>query len=184
MKKVKTYPQNQNSRRSTYACTDQREGLMKTKNVYKECLNILNKLSSCDQKSIGPTIERMRKKYQKLHDNSYQDIFSSVLDSHKAMCKIKNMGKMEAFGHNPSIFYGLALSGECGELANKLVKVIRVNGTREQEREAIGSELQDVAFYMVLLAYTMEINIVKLVNEKAKIVIERAKSGYYGGALK
>lgn len=43
-----------------------------------------------------------------------QDIIKLVIDTHKKFCEIKKMGEKAAFGHDPAIFYGLALSGECG----------------------------------------------------------------------
>lgn len=42
-----------------------------------------------------------------------EDMVTSSLSSHKTMCEIKNMGEMEAFGHDPTILYALGLSAEC-----------------------------------------------------------------------
>lgn len=107
----------------------------------------------------------------------------SVLTSHQSLCKIKEMGEKDAFGHDPAIFYSLALSGEVGELSNKLVKVIRKWGSFEEKKEAIESEIADVFIYAILLAFTSDIDPHLAVSQKCYIVEQRAREGYYGGAL-
>ena len=111
------------------------------------------------------------------------DLFTSVLKSHIAVCKAKRMGGKEAFGHNPAVFYSLAVAGEAGEMANKIVKAMRNGDYHEACRNAIISELPDVFIYSVVLSHVLDLDIVKLVSDKAKIVIDRAESGYYGGTL-
>lgn len=154
-----------------------------TKNVHEECLKMLNELEHTPASEIYQKISAIKQEQEDKANSSSPDIFDSVLTAHKILCDVKQMDEMAAFGHNPAVFYGLALSGECGELANKLIKVIRIHGSKEQEKEAVESELQDVIFYAVLLAYTLQIDLPKLVNEKAKIVAQRARDGYYGGIL-
>lgn len=112
--------------------------------------------------------------------DSLQD---SVMESHSILCEIKGMGVNDAFGNDPAIFYGLALAGECGELANNLIKAMRVGGTKEAKYQAICSEIADVYIYTILLAQTNEIDLEQTVRDKVKIIIERARSGYYGGRI-
>lgn len=115
---------------------------------------------------------------------SDEGISSSIIRSHKAICKVKQMGEKEAYGHDPAIYYTLGVAGEAGEMANALVRVLRHGPTKEKILEAIKSELPDVIIYSYVLAYVLDIDLTKLVNEKVDIVIERANAGYYGGKIK
>jgi len=112
--------------------------------------------------------------------DSIQD---SVMESHSILCDIKGMGVNDAFGNDPAIFYGLALAGECGELANNLIKAMRAGGSREDKHRAICSEIADVYIYTILLAQTNDIDLESMVREKVRIIIDRARSGYYGGKI-
>jgi len=113
-----------------------------------------------------------------------EGLYETVIRSHKALCKAKNMGVKDAFGHDKAIFYGLALCGECGELANSLIKVLRLGGNFKEKKIAVASELADVIIYALVLAYVMDINIHQLVKEKCDVVIQRAEDGYYGEPFK
>lgn len=113
-----------------------------------------------------------------------EDIMSAAISSHHVMCSIKNMDPGDAFGNDPFVYYGLGLVGEAGELTGALLRVIRNGGSHEDKRMAVEEELADCMIYAIVLAYATGIDIVKKVNEKAKVVIDRAKSGYYGGPLK
>ena len=113
-----------------------------------------------------------------------EDISVSIIESHRALCAVKNMGEKEAYGHDPALYYSLGICGEGGELANNIVKAMRFGpGAREKFIPAIESELPDVVIYSYILAYTHDINLTKLVSEKAKVVVERALNGYYGGPI-
>ncbi len=122
------------------------------------------------------------KKKVKSHDDD--DIKKMILESHKAICKAKNMGEKDAYGHDPGSYYTLALCGEAGEMANAVIKTLR-NGTDKKEiKRAVESELPDVIIYAYILAHILDVPLTKLVQEKVKIVIERANNGYYGGPVK
>jgi NTP pyrophosphatase (non-canonical NTP hydrolase) len=155
---------------------------MTNKSQVRAKIEILDELISEGIEPLKLSIKRdtLKKELEEVD----ADIFESVLSSHKKLCDIKNMGEKHAFGHDPAVFYGLALSGECGELANNIIKVIRVGGSKQDKKEAIEKELPDVVIYSILLGYTSDIDIQKIVAEKSKIVVERAISGYYGGPLK
>lgn len=116
--------------------------------------------------------------------NAVQDIRSSVLDSHKAICSAKNMSEKEAYGNNPTLYYTLAIAGECGEMANSIVKNCRNGYNEESVINSIKSELPDVVIYSYILAYVMDIDLASLVAEKCQTVVKRAESGYYGGPLR
>jgi NTP pyrophosphatase (non-canonical NTP hydrolase) len=112
------------------------------------------------------------------------DIFSSIVESHKVLCQIKQMGEKEAYGQDPAFYYSAGVAGEAGELLNKMVKALRKGGdATDGLRAAVLSELPDVVIYAFVLAYVLDIDLTRLVTEKAHVVVERAMSGYYGGPL-
>ncbi len=112
-----------------------------------------------------------------------EDNFRSVIRSHKTICEVKGMGEKEAYGQDPALFYSLAICGEAGEMGNKIVKGLRNGNDPWASRRAIESELPDCFIYGFVLAHVLDIDIVKLVNEKVDVVIQRALDGYYGGEL-
>jgi len=113
-----------------------------------------------------------------------EDIMSAAISSHHVMCEAKNMGYNEAFGNDPFIYYALGLVGEAGELTGALLRAIRNKNNDTGKRAAVESELADCIIYAVILAYTTGIDLVRIVNEKARIVEARARAGYYGPPIK
>jgi len=112
-----------------------------------------------------------------------EDIFSSVLRSHAAVCKAKGMGEKDAYGQDPAFYYSAAICAEAGEQLNKLVRGLRNGNDPEVSRSAVVSELPDIIIYSVVLAHVLDLDLVKLVADKVEVVINRALSGYYGGKL-
>lgn len=112
-----------------------------------------------------------------------EDLFKSVIRSHVAVCAAKKMDEKAAYGQDPAMYYSLAVCGEAGEMGNKIVKALRNGSDPEASKRAVMSELPDVFIYGAVLAHVLDIDLTKLVNEKVDVVIERAESGYYGGAL-
>lgn len=112
-----------------------------------------------------------------------EDLIQSVLRSHKAVCAAKDMDEKAAYGQDPALYYTLAICGEAGEMGNKIVKALRNGNDPEAARKAVMSELPDIFVYGAVLARVLDLDLTRLVNEKVEIVIERAKSGYYGGPL-
>lgn len=112
-----------------------------------------------------------------------EDNLRSVIRSHKAICKAKGMDEKGAYGQDPALYYSLAICGEAGEMGNKIVKALRNGNDPDASRRAVESELCDIFIYGFVLAYVLDVDIVKLVNEKVDVVIQRAIDGYYGGRL-
>ena len=120
----------------------------------------------------------------KERETAQDDMMTAIVRSHEAICSAKQMGVDAAYGHDPAIYYSLGLAGECGELCGGIVKAMRNSNDRQAVINAIIGELPDCVIYSHILAFTLGIDLTKLVNEKVEIVIERAKNGYYGGKLK
>jgi len=132
---------------------------------------------------IEDTIERRLKQLREELEVAEEDLSSSILRSHTAVCKAKNMSEKAAYGNDPAVFYSMAVSAESGELLNKIVKAQRDGNNKQKVFEAVLSELPDVIIYSFILAHVLDINLLKLVSEKVEIVIDRANKGYYGGPL-
>jgi NTP pyrophosphatase (non-canonical NTP hydrolase) len=115
--------------------------------------------------------------------HSYEDIVTAAINAHHVICRVKNMDPDAAYGNDPFIYYALGLVGESGELAGALLRAIRNGDTVEAKKAAIESEIADSLIYAVILAYTTDIDLIRVVSEKAKIVETRALAGYYGGPL-
>jgi hypothetical protein len=156
---------------------------MYTKNVYEHCYSILEELSSVPDSELRNRVEQLKERCSQQQKEALPDMISAVRASHKILCGVKEMDEKAAFGQDPAIFYGLALAGEIGELSNGLIKVVRAGGSIQQKQTAVQAELPDVIIYSILLGDTTDIDIVKIVADKAKVVTERALSGYYGGPL-
>jgi NTP pyrophosphatase (non-canonical NTP hydrolase) len=83
------------------------------------------------------------------------------------------------------IYPTLGLTGEAGEVADKVKKVIRDNGQQfdEDHRNAIALEISDVLWYVAVLAndlgYTLQ-NIAEMNYAKLKSRQERGKIGGSG----
>ena len=135
-------------------------------------------------RQIKINMENRIKQLEKERGHVTDDIFSAIVDSHKVLCKIKQMGEKEAYGQDPAFYYGSAVAGEAGEMLNKMVKAFRNGGdASEGLRAAVLSELPDIVIYSFVLAYVLDMNLTQLVSEKAHVVMERAQDGYYGGPL-
>lgn len=139
------------------------------------------------KKTAGMTTDQVESRMLKLErqlEEAFEDLSTTVLKSHQALCEVKRMGEKEAYGHDPALYYALGLCGEAGELANNIVKAMRFGpGMRKRFVEAIRNELPDVMIYAYILAHTHDIDLPSLVSQKASVVVQRAKSGYYGGPL-
>jgi NTP pyrophosphatase (non-canonical NTP hydrolase) len=133
---------------------------------------------------VFSTIDQRIKELVGEREAAMDDIFSAIVESHKVLCRIKQMGEKEAYGQNPAFYYAAAVSAEAGECLNKMVKALRNGGNADQQLlGAVVSELPDVVIYSFILAYVLDMDLTKLVTEKAHIVVDRAVAGYYGGPL-
>jgi NTP pyrophosphatase (non-canonical NTP hydrolase) len=116
-------------------------------------------------------------------EEAQEDLFKSVIQSHKVLCHFKDMEEDAAYGQDPAMYYTMGVCGEAGEMANKIVKALRNGNDPEAARRAVVSELPDVFIYGAVLAHVLGIDLTRLVNEKVQVVMDRARSGYYGGPL-
>ena len=80
--------------------------------------------------------------------------------------------------------YALGLTGEAGELADKIKKVYRDKGGvfKQEEREAIVKELGDVLWYLTRLGATLGFSLEEIANGNIKKLADRAKRGKIGGS--
>lgn len=153
-------------------------GKTETKSEIRARIDELERL-----KSIGEIPDRITELKEKLNAAD-EDMSVTILQSHRALCAAKKMGEKQAYGHDPAMYYSLGVCGEAGEMANKIVKAMRYGpDARARFIPAIESELPDVIIYAFILAHTHDINLPRLVNAKAGVVIQRALDGYYGGPL-
>lgn len=157
---------------------------MSTKEEMSSLVQSLEKLLGIDDLEVLKLeIMGLMEKCEKKVSNSPQDFLNHVMESHKTLCRVKNMGMKDAYGQDPFLYYALGLCGEAGEIANKLVKGFRSGYDFGAAQEAVRSELPDVFIYGAILAYVADIDIFDEITKKVDIVVERALDGYYGGPL-
>jgi len=157
-----------------------------TKSEIRARIEELESILRLDELNIGAIKAAISDRIVKLNEDlevAQEDLSSSIIESHKAICEVKMMGEKEAYGNDPAVYYTLAICGESGEMANEIVKAQRNGADKEKVLRAIEKELPDVIIYSYVLAYVLDINLNKLVNEKVDVVIQRARDGYYGGPL-
>jgi NTP pyrophosphatase (non-canonical NTP hydrolase) len=164
-------------------------GVHETKSEIRARLDEIQKireefLSRFTADRVEETIERRYKELCDQLELADEDLSSSILRSHKAICKVKQMDEKAAYGNDPAIYYTLGICGEAGEMANAIVKSQRNGADAQKVLEAVKSELPDVVIYSFILAHVLDINLPSLVHEKVEIVIDRAIKGYYGSPLK
>jgi NTP pyrophosphatase (non-canonical NTP hydrolase) len=128
-------------------------------------------------------LETRKDVLQQLLKTAGEDIFESVLRSHKILCEIKHMDEKAAYGQNPALYYAAGVSAEAGEMLNDIVKACRNGNDPEAAKTAVASELPDVIIYSAILSHVLDLDLPKLVADKVEIVIQRALSGYYGGPI-
>ena len=86
-------------------------------------------------------------------------------------------------GHNP-IYPTLGLTGEAGEVADKVKKVIRDHGGvfDADTREAIKLELGDVLWYVAQLASELGYDLNEVADANLQKLSSRAARGRIGGS--
>jgi NTP pyrophosphatase (non-canonical NTP hydrolase) len=163
-------------------------GNIETKSEIRARIDELQKLREMfwSSKTAILVEDQIDKRLQELHrdlSSAEEDLSSSIIRSHKAICKAKQMDEKAAYGNDPAVYYTLGICGEAGEMANAIVKAQRNGADQAKVLEAIKGELPDVVIYSYVLAYVLDIDLSKLVNEKVEVVIDRANKGYYGRPL-
>ena len=80
--------------------------------------------------------------------------------------------------------YALGLTGEAGELADKIKKVYRdkCGVFKQEEREAIAKELGDVLWYLTRLGATLGFSLEQIAEMNIEKLADRAKRGKIGGS--
>lgn len=80
--------------------------------------------------------------------------------------------------------YALGLTGEAGELADKIKKVYRdkCGVFKQEEREAIAKELGDVLWYLTRLGATLGFSLEQIAEINVEKLADRAKRGKIGGS--
>lgn len=80
--------------------------------------------------------------------------------------------------------YALGLTGEAGELADKIKKVYRDKGGvfKQEERDAIAKELGDVLWYVTRLGATFGYPLEHIAAMNVEKLADRAKRGKIGGS--
>lgn len=164
-------------------------GLVETKSEIRARIDELQKVreafhSTLLMSRLEEDVERRMKELRDSLETAEEDLSSSIIRSHKAICEAKQMDEKAAYGNDPALYYTLGICGEAGEMANALVKAQRNGYDQAKALEAVKSELPDVVIYSHVLAHVLDIDLSNLVNEKVEVVIRRAKEGYYGKALK
>jgi len=78
----------------------------------------------------------------------------------------------------------LGLTGESGEVANKIKKIERDNGgvVDKDTREAVGSELGDVLWYLAQLASELDLSLEDVAQKNIEKLSARLHQGKISGA--
>ncbi len=82
------------------------------------------------------------------------------------------------------VYPALGLSGEAGEIANKLKKVIRDKGGKltDEDRQILKGELGDVLWYVSELAHQLGLSLEEIAQENIKKLASRAERGKLTGS--
>ena len=79
-------------------------------------------------------------------------------------------------------YLALGLTGEAGEVANKVKKLIRDGGDTPDKRKEIGKELGDVCWYLAVLAEELGSNLGKIMEDNLDKLEDRRARGVLGGS--
>ena len=81
-------------------------------------------------------------------------------------------------------YCALGLTGEAGEVADKIKKIIRDKGGRftEDDRSEIAKELGDVLWYIANLSFEMNLSLDHVARKNIKKLSSRAQRGVLGGS--
>lgn len=85
---------------------------------------------------------------------------------------------------NNFIYPTLGLSGESGEVADKIKKIIRDDGghVSEEKREDIKKELGDVLWYVAQLATELHLDLDDIAKGNLEKLFSRKERGVLGGS--
>lgn len=85
---------------------------------------------------------------------------------------------------NNFVYPTLGLTGEAGEVADKIKKILRDDGgeVSDEKREDIKKELGDVLWYISQLATELNLNLEDVAQENLKKLFSRKERGELGGS--
>ena len=87
--------------------------------------------------------------------------------------------------HRATEYLTLGLTGEAGEIANKVKKFIRDGATKDEylaKRIEIGYEIGDVLWYCAVLAEELEMNLGHIMEKNLDKLADRHKRGKISGS--
>jgi len=87
--------------------------------------------------------------------------------------------------HKAMEYLTLGLTGEAGEIANKVKKFIRDGATKDEylaKRIEIGYEIGDVLWYCAVLAEELEMNLGHIMEKNLEKLADRHKRGKISGS--
>ena len=87
--------------------------------------------------------------------------------------------------HRATEYLTLGLTGEAGEIANKVKKFIRDGATKDEylaKRIEIGYEIGDVLWYCAVLAEELEMNLGHIMEKNLEKLADRKKRGTLSGS--
>jgi len=87
--------------------------------------------------------------------------------------------------HQAMEYLTLGLTGEAGEIANKVKKFIRDGATKDEylaKRIEIGYEIGDVLWYCAVLAEELEMNLGHIMEKNLEKLADRHKRGKISGS--
>ena len=87
--------------------------------------------------------------------------------------------------HRATEYLTLGLTGEAGEIANKVKKFIRDGATKDEylaKRIEIGYEIGDVLWYCAVLAEELEMNLGHIMEKNLEKLADRHKRGKISGS--
>ena len=87
--------------------------------------------------------------------------------------------------HRATEYLTLGLTGESGEIANKVKKFIRDGATKDEylaKRIEIGYEIGDVLWYCAVLAEELEMNLGHIMEKNLDKLADRHKRGKISGS--
>ena len=87
--------------------------------------------------------------------------------------------------HRAAEYLTLGLTGEAGEIANKVKKFIRDGATKDEylaKRIEIGYEIGDVLWYCAVLAEELEMNLGHIMEKNLDKLADRHKRGKISGS--
>jgi NTP pyrophosphatase (non-canonical NTP hydrolase) len=81
------------------------------------------------------------------------------------------------------VYPALGISGECGEVAEKVKKIIRDKEgvMTDPDKDAIAKELGDIAWYMAVLAYELDYSLEEIFQMNLDKLASRAQRGVLSG---